>query len=922
MKRPMFIFNIPLLFLFAILLHGLTVSAETQAGNVGINGKVCAYSTVASAIAAASNGATIYIMPSVRTEFIGTIDKSLTFVPARAGSDCQFENTGADSQTVIFQANGFSQGATGGLVHVMNSATVTFRHMSFRDALATNGGVMAVTDGARVFLDDADVYDGLASSNGGGIYVLDGVLVLSNGSTVRQNSTEFGSGGGIAVYNGVLTINDGSIGGTVAWENYAKNDGGGIYANNSTLTLRGANSIIGFNSADHNGGGIGAIASTVNITDLDINTNTAYANGGGIYIEDSDSTLTVTNAKVRNNSTTNSITNQGGGGIWANSGVTGVIDNTLIESNDSDNLGGGVGWRSSGSLDVINNSQIFGNSADASGGGLYVVTSVDLTITDSELTSNSTGHSGGAFYLLGGSLLMDNAEMFNNVGDWGGAMRFAFVDDIDISNSFISGNSAIENGGAIYADDVQMVMTDTIFTLNQAGPNGGTVWFGDPDSTWQGTGVTISGSETTTSSTNQGGGCIYIEDALWVNFETFHADSCDSQNLGGGFFIENGAPVSITNGFIGYSTGTSGGGFYIVHADVTLDNVEIANNEARSHNGAGIYSFGVPSDLIIRNSRIRDNTANIHGGGVYAAYGKSLVENTLIYDNHAENSGGGIYATQGEFTIRSLFANEQAGGCDPSALAANVYCTEVRGNSADKGGGIAVVGDFSPPTTYDTDFSADAIAILENSATTNGSAFFTDQLETASILANVIVRGNTENYAVHQDGPTDLTIANSSLVGNPVRPLHTESVSSTLTMTNTIIWENIGGPYVRFGANFTRSCNDSQGQASGSQSMGSINQDPIFVSTARGDYRLHASSPAINACNNGMERDADGFVRAVGGSYDMGAFEQDGVLVPTAVTVSLQETMRSELSRGLIIAFLFMFVPTLRVLHYRENDSI
>jgi hypothetical protein len=54
-----------------------------------------------------------------------------------------------------------------------------------------------------------------------------------------------------------------------------------------------------------------------------------------------------------------------------------------------------------------------------------------------------------------------------------------------------------------------------------------------------------------------------------------------------------------------------------------------------------------------------------------------------------------------------------------------------------------------------------------------------------------------------------------------------------------------------------------------------ISQDPRFVTTLRGSYRLGADSPAIDACTTGSGHDLDGWPRPIGGvtRYDMGAFE-------------------------------------------------
>jgi PKD repeat protein len=64
------------------------------------------------------------------------------------------------------------------------------------------------------------------------------------------------------------------------------------------------------------------------------------------------------------------------------------------------------------------------------------------------------------------------------------------------------------------------------------------------------------------------------------------------------------------------------------------------------------------------------------------------------------------------------------------------------------------------------------------------------------------------------------------------------------------------------------------------------NLDPLFVNAANGDYHLQEGSPCINAGNNSAPEipaaDKDGNPRIVGTAVDIGAYEYQGFVSPTA----------------------------------------
>jgi hypothetical protein len=206
---------------------------------------------------------------------------------------------------------------------------------------------------------------------------------------------------------------------------------------------------------------------------------------------------------------------------------------------------------------------------------------------------------------------------------------------------------------------------------------------------------------------------------------------------------------------------------------------------------------------------------------------------------------------------------------------------ELRDNSAGQYGGGAYVTGSSSVTSSGT-FTATQTAFLDNSADLGGAALYTEALTPTVLLENVLVMGHSANDAVEVSTPANVTLESSSLVANFDNPLYVSSNSAQITMTNTILWDNLAGPYVTFGASFTRTCNHSQATAGG-QSMGAAGTDPQFEVTARGQYRLSPGSPARDVCDDGPDADLDGLARPQGSKHDRGAFERACQLPISAV---------------------------------------
>lgn len=261
-------------------------------------------------------------------------------------------------------------------------------------------------------------------------------------------------------------------------------------------------------------------------------------------------------------------------------------------------------------------------------------------------------------------------------------------------------------------------------------------------------------------------------------------------------------------------------------------------------------------------------------------FGELDIVNSRILNNSATADAGGIANLFGMMSIRSEFGNE-SGQCDPFQLAANRYCSEIAGNSAGERGGGLFLGSDSGSTTTPQNVLVRSVALVDNSAATGGSAIYANHRfgETAH-YENLLIEGHgaSTSTVIELRGNHSARMHASTITNNVGSVLEVVENGTNFELTNSILFNNAIGPNVAFGVPFTRSCNNSQ-PGSG-QTMGGNLGDPGFVTTARGDYRLDASSVSADQCEDGPARDLDGLYRLSGSLLDQGAFEHDGLLVP------------------------------------------
>ncbi len=234
---------------------------------------------------------------------------------------------------------------------------------------AERGALMYVAPGATIFLAGCRLFDGVASSYGGGIY-LDHATAILHGVSLHAFAGI--DGGGLYNNEGTVVITR-SVGGGSA----AQRNGGLFYNRGGTVTISGG---LGSGDAGEFGGSLYSDGGTVNVDwALFVGAGVA-ATGGGIFLTNG-SSVRMSRTNVRGNQATES-----GAGLYIESGSV-VATQCSFADNTAGGPGGGVYIAEGNSASFIN-CTLTANSAEL-GGGLYVAPGASATIGNTILAGNA-----------------------------------------------------------------------------------------------------------------------------------------------------------------------------------------------------------------------------------------------------------------------------------------------------------------------------------------------------------------------------------------------------------------------------------------------------------------------------------------------------------------------------------------------------
>jgi hypothetical protein len=501
---------------------------------------------------------------------------------------------------------------------------------------------------------DVTGVSGTITLTSGQLFVSHNVAVIGPGPgrlSVNGNgaSRVFYIAPGLSASIAGLTITNGTAAGTA----FLANLGGGIYNDNSTLTV--SNCTISGNAAaggDALGGGIYNDAfegaASLQVVGCTLSRNSASLAGGSIYNDASSggtATVTVLASLISASSA------QFGGGIYSD-GDSGTARLIIRASSLSANSAVGTNGYGGG---VYNDGFRSGNAT--------------LDISSSTFSNNSAGSAGAAIYNDGES--SGNATVIVNTGT-------------------LSGNLAtgIEGaGGAIYNDGIAGNATLTIATsILDSNSAVGTNGFGGGiynDGAGGSATANIRSSSLRANSaigTNGYGGGVYNDGSthgnaiLQISTSTLNGNSAaGSDGAGGGVYNDGfggSATLTIATSTLNTNVAEFGAGIYndgesSGTATATVSASTLSGNSART-SGGGIYNDGSSSGsatLKISASTVSANSAGTSGGGIYndAALGTATLEigSTIL---NAGSSGENIFNDHGSITSRGYNLSSDAGG--------------------------------------------------------------------------------------------------------------------------------------------------------------------------------------------------------------------------------------------------------------------
>ncbi len=302
---------------------------------------------------------------------------------------------------------------------IMGSKSV----FNMRGGVTENCSRAVIADsGATFHMFDGEIKDCKVHGNGV-ILVNDDSKFIMDGGTISECEAPINNGGGLYADNSTITISNGAISGCKG------GCGGGLYAkNSSTITINGG-TISKCAAPTDNGGGLYADNSTVNIGGGTIS-GCKGVWGGGLYAENS-STIEISGGTI------SGCTVGAGGGLFVDSSTVRISGGIISRCITSD-TGNGGGLYANNSTIKITGGRIENNKA-AHGGGVALVgkTTFEKPITNWTVIGNEAYATGG----VGGGIKLENGSMdvsagsnriYNNTADGHGADIFLLNDSSTI----------------------------------------------------------------------------------------------------------------------------------------------------------------------------------------------------------------------------------------------------------------------------------------------------------------------------------------------------------------------------------------------------------------------------------------------------------------------------------------------------------
>ncbi len=519
-----------------------------------------------------------------------------------------------------------------------------------------------------------------------------------------------------------------------------------------------------------------------------------------------------------------------GGCLFGAQGSTVVLDGVTVENCTADDNGGGIAL-DYGSLGLFYSVTVRDNVAGFQGGGIFADGSdVDL-LFDSVITGNFAGYGGGGIGITGNFAaadldVKDDTHIDLNDAGWRGGGIFAIATladvDVDITERVVlDGNETEVWGGGIYVDGTENLLTlslaDEVVLSDNTAPLGG--------------GISAAASFVNlfddvllqdNTAVDQGGGMHLRDCTVGIYGSTMTAPGAAGATTRGVRFERNSTPWNLAT--------LARGSAIFAEQSTTIDVDQMA---VEGHDGA-VVSLSDGSTMTANRSHFNDNPA------------------VVLF----EVPSGTMLEVEAEFG---------EAGCDdaldPLVFAADRYCSEI---SYNEGMLMSLGGTALIRTT----------AIMSNQikATNTGFDVDGDLAFTTNMVGNNVF-DNSPSVLVAVHGGADFEARQNTFADNDL-PVDYEAGSTGDFRRNAAFDSGAGVAVVVDGGAVvtgTQNIGDWSGAVSSAFANGTA---PGWVTTARGQFHLSATSTAVNICSTDGPFDVEGTARPVpAGAWDAGSIE-------------------------------------------------
>jgi len=330
--------------------------------------------------------------------------------------------------------------------------------------------------------------------------------------------------------------------------------------------------------------------------------------------------------------------------------------------------GGGVFLDDAAGVFNMYGGLIGGNSADRTGGGVSI-SHGSLNMYGGTISENHALNSGGVHVTGGANFVLHDGEILGNTAtNRGGGVTNRDISEFYIHGGIISGNVASEGAAIFNYRGSSLVMYEGMLLDNHATGHAGGVFNLGVMGMGETSFIMNDGVIAFNTSGGEGSGINTNRASVTMNGGSIHNNHATGTNSdGGGVLVRDAVFTMQGNSRIADNTAVRhGGGVRIYNAggSFVAHSGEISGNRIYSGHGGGISSSGV---VTLNNVLVHDNYAsgaNSDGGGVNVFSGMFEATNTTFSGNTARRDGGGVHVSQtaGNFISHSgEFSENDAG---------------------------------------------------------------------------------------------------------------------------------------------------------------------------------------------------------------------------------------------------------------------